>query len=378
MAKKALITIDGAYHKIKKGFVTVDGVYKKIKKAFVSIGGVWRPCFGNGEPTYYGAITSLYDTTMELAATTVGDYAMFSGGRNGSTFYASNTFYNSSLSRSYATNMGVARAGLAATTVGNYAIFGGGRTKASTTFASMATDAYNKSMTKESGISSLRQYASSLAATTVSTIAFFGGGIYDNSRVKTMTAYNASLSRINTVPDLTAGGNGIAATSIGEYALFGGGNSYSATVNGYNTSLTSVPVPSLSVGRLGLSATSNGHYALFGGGIQSITTQATVDCYDSSLVRTSLASGLSAHRYRLAATSIGEFAFFGGGEPTTSNGSSMSPVNNVDVFDASLTRTNPTGLATARSYLAATTVGNFALFGGGSGGGSVVEAYTVV
>ena len=46
----------------------------------------------------------------------------------------------------------------------------------------------------------------------------------------------------------------------------------------------------------------------------------------------------------------------------------------------SLTRTNPTPLSEARWYLAATTVGNYALFGGGynrSAHSDTVDAYTI-
>ena len=37
----------------------------------------------------------------------------------------------------------------------------------------------------------------------------------------------------------------------------------------------------------------------------------------------------------------------------------------VDAYDATLTRTNPTGLSEARGWLAATSIGNYALFAGG-------------
>jgi hypothetical protein len=55
--------------------------------------------------------------------------------------------------------------------------------------------------------------------------------------------------------------------------------------------------------------------------------------------------------------------------------SGNSVANKVDAFDTSLTRSTPTALSTGRRSLAATTVGNYALFGGGSRYSDVVDAY---
>ena len=88
-----------------------------------------------------------------------------------------------------------------------------------------------------------------------------------------------------------------------------------------------------------------------------------------SLTRTT-ATPLSEARSRLASTSAGNYALFGGGYNSF----------NVDAYDTSLTRTNPTALSEARGYLVATTVGNYALFGGGYNSGTyynTVDAYTV-
>lgn len=74
-----------------------------------------------------------------------------------------------------------------------------------------------------------------------------------------------------------------------------------------------------------------------------------------------------------AATAIGNYALFGGG----SDGGIYR--NSVYAYNASLTRTMPTALSQARHQLAATTVGEYALFGGGWTSGSarsnVVDAY---
>ena len=84
------------------------------------------------------------------------------------------------------------------------------------------------------------------------------------------------------------------------------------------------------------------------------------------------ATALSVARQHLAATSVGNYALFGGGETTNNS-------NVIDAYDASLTRTTPTALGEARDQLAGTTVGNFALFAGGYTGSfsNRVDVYMV-
>ena len=83
------------------------------------------------------------------------------------------------------------------------------------------------------------------------------------------------------------------------------------------------------------------------------------------------ATQLSKARYGLAATTVGNYALFGGGYVYSSV---------VDAYNESLTQTIPTALSQVRKSLAATTIGNYALFGGGatsSNSSNVVDVYTV-
>ena len=103
----------------------------------------------------------------------------------------------------------------------------------------------------------------------------------------------------------------------------------------------------------------------------------TVDAYDTSLTRT-IPTTLSNTSSYLAATSIGDYALFGGGRYSSSGFR-----NTVNAYDTSLTRTIPTTLSKARSYLAATSIGDYALFGGGlsnSSGGAenLVDVYYTI
>lgn len=85
---------------------------------------------------------------------------------------------------------------------------------------------------------------------------------------------------------------------------------------------------------------------------------------------TSVTLTLSQAKYNLASTSVGNYALFGGGA-----GDSIS--DTVDAYDASFTKTIPTALSVARYSLAATKIGNYALFGGGYNGNATnaVDAY---
>ena len=182
---------------------------------------------------------------------------------------------------------------------------------------------------------------------------------------------------------LSAGRRLLVATTVGNYALFGGGESprpTTNTVDAYDTSLTRTTATSLSEGRLFLAATTVGNYALFGGGSYDYDCCDTIDAYDSSLTR-STATALSQARDGIAATTVGNYAVFGGGSYYDDNYDNIVS-SAVDAYDTSLTRTTSTGLSVARNWLAATTIGNYALFGGGMNDEHmfdvVVDAYFVI
>ena len=307
--------------------------------------------------------TALSNARRGLAATAIGNYALFGGGyRDGSNVDTVDA-YDASLTRTIPTVLSNARGGLAATTIGNYALFGGGSYL-------NTVDAYNTSLTRTTPTAlSIGRY--DLAATAIGNYALFGGGYTDNSSGNTVDAYDASLTR--TIPTVLSNARGgLAATTIGNYALFGGGyeNTYISVVDAYNTSLTRTNPIALSNARDDLAATAIGNYALFGGG-DNDSCSCIVDAYNASLTRTT-PTELSRSRGALTATSIGNYALFGGGYITSARATV------VDAYDTSLTRTTPTALSIGRDDLAATAIGNYALFGGGHGDGSnvnTVDAY---
>ena len=243
-------------------------VARKIKKGYVGVGGVARPCWGGSKlMTYRGSIDRLSLARASLAATTIGDYALFGGGYDTSGTYVSNVdAYDTSLTRTKPTSLSDSRGELAATTVGNYALFGGGSD--SSTYSALV-NAYDTSLTRTSA-DSFDTAVSRLAATTVGNYALFGGGYRgSNFNISGVTeAYDTSLTRTSPTP-LSFSRYYLAAASIGEYAIFAGG--YTGTdvnqrVDIYDSLLTLKPFRYLYVGRDKLAATTVGNYALFGGG----------------------------------------------------------------------------------------------------------------
>ena len=372
------------------GTFTVGGsdpnaaIARRIKEAFIGIGGVARPCWSGGELKYYGVITSLGEARKNLAATSIGDYALFGGGYGDSGNSATVDSYNASLTHSTSTNLSTARYDLTAATVGEYALFGGGHSLSGSHYYHSTVDAYNTSLT-HSTPTALGEERGYLAATTVGNYALFGGGMGNNDASSTVDAYNKSLTH-STPTVLSVGRIYLSATTVGNYALFGGGcyryggsNNYS-TVDAYNASLTrSIPTV-LNEARYRLAATTVGNYALFGGGYNASDNSAIVDAYNASLTH-SIPAILSEGRCYLASTTVGNYALFGGGSNWFAGGAYTST---VDVYDDSLTHSTSDSLSEIRYSLEAATVGDYALFGGGDRGNgdsedhsSTVDVYTI-
>ena len=361
---------------------TTASVARRIKMAYIGIGGKARPCWGGGgKLTYYGTITAMSTAKHSHAATTVGNYALFAGGMNSSGEVASVDAYNASLVRSTPTALSIGRAYLSATSVGEFALFGGGGNRSGATWYA-SVDAYNASLTRSTptALSAGRAYSS---ATTVGNYALFAGGKNSSAYLDTVDAYNASLTR-STPTALSFARCNVSATTVGNYALFAGGAESGGaldTVDAYNASLTRSTPTALSFARASMPATTVGNYALFAGGMTltasyEVLSCDTVDAYNTSLTR-STPTALSVARDSLAATQLGDYALFGLGEDAAT-GEAMSV---VDAYDSSLVRSTPAALTGRGANPASATVGNYALFSGGSpdfiNGSSMVEAYTI-
>lgn len=168
----------------------------------------------------------------------------------------------------------------------------------------------------------------------------------------------------------------IAATALGdELAFFAGGQNHagnkSAAVDIFNASSLSWSVATLSAPRSMLAASSAaGRFALFAGGElaehEGNTSKAdvtdVVDVYDARSGGWSTAA-LSVPRKKLAATSVGDLAIFGGGYLSGGGGSRAE----WDMFDGGTGAWSAGNLSASRMRLQAATAGGKALFLGGMG-----------
>ena len=125
-------------------YIGVNGKAKAIAKVYKGNSEgkaemIWGP---KGIYKYAKSIEELSKAKDELAATTVGNYALFGGGFLKGTPCATVDVYDSSLTRTTATDLSEGRRTLAATTVGNYALFGGGYMPTKDESYSAAVDVY--------------------------------------------------------------------------------------------------------------------------------------------------------------------------------------------------------------------------------------------
>jgi hypothetical protein len=176
-----------------------------------------------------------------------------------------------------------------------------------------------------------------------------------------------------TIATLSEARSTLAAISSGGLFFFAGGfngTGASARVDIYNVTNGIWTTATLSVARSVLAATSSGSLIFFAGGADSLNfsmqtktfsgnASNQVDVYNISDGSWNTAT-LSQVRYGLAATSVRNLVLFGGGYYP------YWPSDVVDIYDVSRNTWTNTTLSEAREYLAATSVANhYALFAGG-------------
>ena len=367
--------------KIKRDYIGIDDVARRVKKAYIGIGDVARPCWSGGKLEYFGTATALGEVRAGIIATTAGNKALFAGGFGSDEASARVEVYDTSLTRTDATELSIANQSIGATTLNRMAIFAGGYAKVGSSMTGVGyVDVYDASLTKTTA-TALSENRYGMGATTLNGLAIFAGGNRTasqsaSSQSTKVDVYNASLTR-TTASSLSQARYNLAATTVGGNALFAGGcySSYGTNVvDAYDASLTRTTAPSLSQGREWHCATTVGDKALFAGGLYGATAYNVVDVYDASLTKTT-ATSLSSARYQIGAVTISDYALFAGGFNGTKR------LSAVDVYDASLTKTTATSLSQARNAMGAATISDYAIFAGGydnSGGKlAVVDVYTV-
>ncbi len=318
--------------------------------------GSWPPNLHDEINVYDSASGSwtlerLSEARHSLAATSVGDVILFAGGATGpqgtpSVFSSATVdIYDPATGLWTMDNLSEGRVDLAATSVGGYALFAGGRAdQPGGGHANTATvDAYHAATGtwSQATLSAPRRYP---VAVTVGPYAFFSGGI-DGAPTAVIDVYDSTVGPPSnpaawSVAMMSEPRLGHAATAAGDLALLGGGNiTGSDSVDVYDASVGPPSDPSawsieyLSVGRWNLSATTVGPYAMFAGGRQHVafTNYDLVDVYDTT-TGTWSTSSLSRPRVGLVATTVGGQALFAGGgdsviEPVVDTFTPFLPVN---------------------------------------------------
>lgn len=186
----------------------------------------------------------------------------------------------------------------------------------------------------------------------------------------TTTAYSSSLVKSN--PDNHQSAYCLGSGSIGSYALFVGGKRSSSgykDVVAYNSSLVKkTPSELLTLMAINAASANTSSYVLFASaGSTGNTGYDDVTAYNSSLVRT-VPAVLSKARTDLAGSKAGTYALFAGGQ----SGSTTQYV--VDVYSSSLVLGTPLSLSKSRAKLMGAYVNNYALFAGG-GSNTIVDVF---
>lgn len=163
---------------------------------------------------------------LDAAATTVGNYVIFGGGRSARTdgnFYSTVEIYNTSFTKvsSSGRSLSVERCSLAAATNGSYAIFAGGFNENINTVNN--ADVYNTSLTKSIG-TNLSTSRADLTGISIDNYALFVGGRPTTSTyTNAVDIYDSSLTKTTNTISVSRGlGDG---TTIGNKAIFAGGYS---------------------------------------------------------------------------------------------------------------------------------------------------------
>ncbi|MHC4479012.1 MAG: PASTA domain-containing protein [Planctomycetota bacterium] len=311
---------------------------------------------------------------MHLAATTVGNKAIFAGGCNsiyalGGTIYDTADIYNGDTDSWSTAPLSQARYYLAAAAAGNKAIFAGGFAAEGCYIPSNVVDIYDAT-TGLWSTATLSQARGMLSAAAVGSKAVFGGGFAgDNLSVPSnvVDIYDVDTDSWSTATLSQARGM-LSATTVGNKAIFAGGHTLgdfvvpSDVVDIYDADADSWSTATLSQARCTLAATAVAGKAIFAGGSKTDVDYGynTVDIYDAETDSWSTAT-LSLQRGNLAATTIGNKALFAGGVVDF-----VPATNVVDIYDAGTGLWSTAALSEIRGFLSATVVGRKAIFAGGA------------
>ena len=334
--------------------------------------------------SYTGTAEALSQKRAYLTGVSIGNYALFAGGANGSLTCDTAEAYDPEMTHLVATRLSLGRSFLTSVSNGHYALVAGGNSKASSTADSVTqalVDVYDENLTHTKGTSLKASSFNGMATFNGKYMIFAGGSAYtkgsNTARSSVVTAYDENLTR--SVPTaLSAAREQGRGAGAGEYAIFATGSDigYVLVAEAYDRTLTRTLAPEISVGRIQACSMTLGQHALFLGGSSSNRGVSTVDIYDENLVHTNI-DPLSVRRGRSAAATNGSVGIVTGGSGDVVN-SSASPDATVDIYDVNLSHTVTDDLSGARYGCAAAAAGDTLLVAGGypyTTAGTVVDVY---
>lgn len=354
------------------GRTNLGGGYVKVSYNITSITGV---------PLTRINPTALSVARYDPAGASVGNYAIFAGGKNSSNVQVSTVdAYDNFLVRTTPTTLSFSPQEHASATVGSYALFAGGNVGTSSVVSTSIVNAYDSSLVRSTP-TALSVARFGLAGASVGSFAIFAGGWTTNNNIDSSTvvdAYNSSLVR-STPTALSVARRRLAGASNNSNAIFAGGTNSSGvnvnTIDSYNSSLVRSTSSTLSVSAEGGASASFSTKAYFAYG-DTGSANTAIDTFDTSMARTTIYGGY--RRKNLLSTrncGTGNYAFFGGGQLDGVGGYNRI-VEAIEV--SSNTITEETGFSVARVLHASATVNGWILFAGGIGNAgtlSSVEAY---
>lgn len=352
----------GVSRQVKKFFIGLDNVARQIVRAYIGVDGYARPCYGVYGLTKNGQISMGILSDRGACTTVYKNNAIISSGTESYNMVScSKTLTFSKLSYSYSYwNPGSA-------SIGIYGLMGGGATAAySGAISSMYY--YSTSLTRSSAtnLTVARQEIKTMSLQ--NKYAFFcGGRDTNNSFTKNIDIYNTSFTKTAKTLSSSLGWHAVASTKNHGIIINSDGNKYC-----FDTSFTMTLLPPEEKYQYDRTGASIGNYALFAGGGTSTTTDTSTKdilIFDSSLSKINSTISLSQKNMKLQGVSTDKHAVFGAGHYYSSI---------VDAYDQYLTHLPQTNTSSGRQYASGGYVGNYILFCGGLSSDSTADTYVVI
>lgn len=213
-----------------------------------------------------------------------------------------------------------------------------------------------------------------MGAATIGNKAYFAGG-YDKTKfMDKVEVYDVSTGTWEISGKLSKARQVIGGSASCKSKIFFAGGydeniSYD-NIDIYDTLTKEWSVAHLSVDRFSLSAISHGDTVMFAGGVQfksdvNPVFKNTIDIYNSKTGVWTV-DHLSIARMGMAASVVGDLAIFAGGMDYVAGGTNaFKTLNRVDIYNFSTKTWSIASLSQARAYASAVTVGNKVIIAGG-------------